>query len=86
MRVCFGRIKYLKERNFRVDLFSRVIFFNILREFNFVNWLQLDFSQKFVFVNLSFISVLYVLIFLWFVLQVVVCESWNLVGDEKEQI
>ena len=75
MRICFGRIKYLKERNFRVDLFSRVIFFNILREFNFVNWLQLDFSQKFVFVNLSFISVLYVLIFLWFVLQVVVCES-----------
>ena len=26
MRICFGRIKYLKERNFWVDLFSRVIF------------------------------------------------------------
>ena len=31
-------------RNFRVDLFSRVIFFNISRGINFANWLSVDFS------------------------------------------
>ena len=69
--------KYLKERNFRVDLFSRVIFFNISRRFNFANWLPVDLSRGFIFANLSFINVLYILIFSWFVLQLVVCESRN---------
>ena len=58
---------YLKERNFRVDLFSRVIFLNISRGFNFANLLPVDLSRGF----------LYILIFSWFVLQLVVCEVRN---------
>ena len=47
------------------------------RGFNFANWLPVDFSRGFIFANLSFTNVLYNLIFSWFVLQLVVCESWN---------
>ena len=69
---------YLKERNYCMNLFLWVIFFfNISHGFNYVNWLPMDFSQRFTFVNVSFISVLYVLIFLWFLLQLVVWESRN---------
>ena len=39
------------------------------------NWLPKDFSRGLIFVNLTFINVLYILIFSWFVLQLVVCES-----------
>ena len=49
---------------------------NILREFNFVNWLPVAFSRGFIFANLNFINVLYILIFSWFVLQLVVCEAF----------
>ena len=42
-------------------------FFNISRGFNFANWL----------LNLSFINVLYILVFPWFVFQLVVSESQN---------
>lgn len=66
-----------QEINFRVELFSRDIFFDISRGFNFANWISLDFSRKFVFGNLSFSNVLHILIFLVFVLQLVVCESRN---------
>ena len=59
----FFAIIYLKERNFRVDLFSRAIFLNISRGFNFANWLLVDFSRGFIFANLSFINVLYILNF-----------------------
>ena len=59
---------YLKERNFCVDLFSRVISFNVSREFDFANWLPVDFSWGFIFANLSFVNVLYILTFSWFVL------------------
>ena len=49
-------------------------FFNISRRFNFANWLPRDFSRGFIFENLSFINIL---IFSWFVIQIVVCESRN---------
>ena len=52
-------------------------FFNISRGFNFTNWLPVDFTPEFIFVNLSFINVLYILIFSWFFLQLVGCESRN---------
>ena len=68
---------YLKEINFRVDFFSRVIFFNISCGFNFGNWPPFDFSWGFIVVYLSFIIVLYILIFSWFGFQLAVCESWN---------
>ena len=70
-------ITFLKERNFCVNLFSRAIFVNILREFNFANWLLIGFSRGFIFVNLSFINVSYILTFSWFVLQLVVYELRN---------
>ena len=38
-------------------------FFNISIALNFVNWLPVDFSRRFIFANLSFIKVLYTLIF-----------------------
>ena len=66
-------IKYIKEKNFRLNLFSRVILFNMLRGSNLVNWLPVDFSQRYIFASLS----LYILIFSWFFLQLVVCESRN---------
>ena len=74
----FCLLDYLKERNFRMDLFSRVIFSNSC-EFNFANWLLVDFLRGFIFANqyFRFISVLYILIFSWFVLQLVLCESRN---------
>ena len=50
-------------------------FFNISRGFNFANWPPVDFSRGFIFANLSFINVLHILIFSWFVFQLVVCES-----------
>ena len=50
-------------------------FFNISRGFNFANWPPVDFSRGFIFANLSFINVLHILIFSWFVLRLVVCES-----------
>ena len=68
-------LKYLKERNFHVDFFSRVIFFNISSGFDLGNWLPEDFSRGFIFANLSFINFLNILIFSWFVLQLVACES-----------
>ena len=60
-----------------MDLFSRVIVFNNLRGFNFANRVPVDFLRGFIFANLSFINVLYILIFSWFVFQLVVCESRN---------
>ena len=68
---------YRTEKNLLVNVFSRVIFFNVSCGFNFANWLPMDFSRGFIFANLSFIKVLYILIFSWFVLQLVVCESWK---------
>ena len=53
------------------------LFFNISRGFNFANRLPRDFPRGFIFTNLSFINALYILIFSWFVLQLVVCESRN---------
>ena len=50
---------------------------NISCGFNFTNWLSVDFSQGFIFVNLSSINIFDILIFLWFFLQLVVWESWN---------
>ena len=50
-------------------------FFNILRGFSLANWLPGAFSRGFIFTSLSFINVLYILIFSCFVLQLVVCES-----------
>ena len=70
-------IMNLREKNFLVDLFSPVIFFNISRGFNFANWLPVNFSRGFTFANLSFINVLYILILSRFVLQRVVCGSRN---------
>ena len=66
---------YLKDRNFRVGLFLRVISFYISCRFNFAKWLPVAFSRGLIFASLSFINVLYILIFSWFVLQLVVCES-----------
>ena len=51
--------------------------FNISRGFNCANWQTVDFSRGFIFTNLSFINVLYILIFSWFILQLVECESRN---------
>ena len=67
---------YLKQKNFCLDLYSRVLF-NISRGFNFANWLLVDFSRGFNFANLSFINILYILVFSCFVLQIIVCESQN---------
>ena len=47
------------------------------RGFIFANWLPVEFSRGFIFTNLSFINVLYTLIFSWFILQLVVCEWRN---------
>ena len=41
---CPCYMHYLKERNFRVDLFSRVNFFYISRGFIFANWIFANFS------------------------------------------
>ena len=66
---------YLKERNFRVDLFSRIIFFNILHGFNFANWLPVDF-RKDLFSPIFVWSMFYIF---WFFrgCWLVVCGSWN---------
>ena len=57
--------------------FHESFFFNISGGFNFANWLPVDFSRAFIYANLSFTKVLHILIFSWFVLQLVVCESRN---------
>ena len=57
--------------------FASHLFFNIPRGFNFANRQSVDFSRGFIFANFCFINVLYILIFSWFVLQLVVCESQN---------
>ena len=53
--------------------FRESFFCNISCGFNFANWLPVDFSWGFIFMNFSFINVLYILSFSWFVLQPVVC-------------
>ena len=40
-----------------------------------------DFLRGFIFANFSFINVLYILLFSWFVLQPVACESRNSYPD-----
>ena len=75
--ICLITTNYLKERNFRVDLFPRVIIFNISREFNFANWIPVVSLGGIIFANLSFVNVSYILIFSWLVLQLVVCKSQN---------
>ena len=49
-------------------------FYNISRGFNFANWLPVDFSRGFIFEYLSFINVLYILIFSYWHI-IVVCSS-----------
>ena len=67
---------YLKERNFRVDLFSRVNFFYISHGFIFANWIFANFSRGFIFASFTFhkfvpqmISLLKVLICLYLINQ-----------------
>ena len=74
---CFVVEVTFEERNFRLDLFTRIILLIISRGFNFANWLPVDSSRGFIFANLCFINVLYISIFSWFVLRLVVCESRN---------
>ena len=57
--------------------FHESFFFKILRRFNIGNCVPVDFLRGFVFVNLSFVNVLCFLIFSWFILQLVLCESRN---------
>ena len=49
-------------------------FYHISRGFNFANWLPVDFSRGFIFEYLSFINVLYILIFSYWHI-IVVCSS-----------
>ena len=76
--LCFINLHgYLYSIASKVKRFSRGFifashFFNISHGFTFANWLPVDFSQGFIFANISFINVLYNLIFSWFVLQLVV--------------
>ena len=66
-------LSQVKEREiFSWIYFRESFFFNILHGFNFAKWLPLDFSRGFIFANISFISVLYNLVFSRFVLQLVV--------------
>ena len=67
----------LREKFSRGFIFASHFFFYISSGFNFSNWLPVDFSRGFIFANLSFINVLHIFIFSWFVLQLVVCESWS---------
>ena len=60
---------YFRESFFFLFFFFFFFFFDISRGFNLANWLPVDFSRGFIFVNLSFSNVLYNLIFSWFVLQ-----------------
>ena len=75
---CFINLHgYLSSITSKVKRFSRGFifashFFNISHGFTFANSLPVDFSQRFIFANISFINVLCNLIFSWFVLQLVV--------------
>ena len=77
---CFeNRIRKIKKQYLRTSyifLFLQQSEFRsvISWGFDFTNWLTMDFLRGFIFVNLSFINVSYILIFSWFVLPLVGCE------------
>ena len=63
----------LRREIFSWIYFRESLFLNISRGFNFANWLPVDFSRRFIFMNLSFINVLYISIFFYFFF--LVCSS-----------